>query len=355
MSSGLNAFAVSPNVLGSHHPELNREGETPREPKYLGSGGASPSRLDHVPPIFPRFKPLEMSDRAEIEAFTRQFDPYSDFCFSLLTFYDCGGHTSWCWLNGNFVLRFSDSFGPGIFLTFLGNKNAAATAGRLVEYAVEMGFTPTLWRIPEVTAKAIANESDVFDIGEDRDGFDYVHALHSLVRLEGSESSALRHDVARFKKRHAPHQFVHLDFCDAATQSQLQSVMARWQSFKKDDMTAENYHSALDNCIHHADDFDLLGVGLVIGDSLEGFTMAEDVGNGWLLSHFAAANPSVCGLSGSLLHHLALLGTGFGCTNFNYQEDVGDLGLRRFKMKCAPSGFLRKFSVSRKEGCPCCS
>ena len=312
-------------------------------------------RVGSRQPIFPDFKPLEMRDQAEIEAFTRQFDPYSDFCFSTLILYNGNGHTRWCWLNGNFVLRFSDSFGPGIFLTFLGNKNPAATAARLVEYAVEMGFTPTLWRIPEVTAKAIANESDVFDIGEDRDGFDYVHALHSLVRLEGSESSALRHDVARFKKRHAPHQFVHLDFCDAATQSQLQSVMARWQSFKKDDMTAENYHSALDNCIHHADDFDLLGVGLVIGDSLEGFTMAEDVGNGWLLSHFAAANPSVCGLSGSLLHHLALLGTGFGCTNFNYQEDVGDLGLRRFKMKCAPSGFLRKFSVSRKEGCPCCS
>jgi len=311
--------------------------------------------LCHAAPDFPHFKLLEMSDRTEIEAFTREFDPYSDFCFSLLTFYNCGGHTSWCWLNGNFVLRFSDSFGPGIFLTFLGDKNAAATAAMLVEYAVEMGFTPTLWRIPEVTAKAIANESDDFYMEEDRDGFDYVHALHTLVRLEGSGPSALRRDVTRFKKRHSPHQFVHLDFCDTATESQLQSLMALWQSHKAGDSTVHNYHSALDNCIRHADAFDLLGLGLVIGDSLEGFTMAEDVGNGWLLSHFAAANPSVCGLSSSLLHQLALLGTGFGFTNFNYQEDVGDPGLRRFKMKCAPTGFLRKFSVSRKEGFPCCS
>ena len=334
-------LCVSPNILVRAQPHP--------------SGSHLQHARGHSAPIFPHFKPLEMSDRAEIGAFTREFDPYSDFCFSLLTFYNCGGHTNWCWLNGNFVLRFSDSFGPGIFLTFLGNKNPAATAARLVEYAVEMGFTPTLWRIPEVTAKAIGDESDDFSMEEDRDGFDYVHALHTLVRLEGSGSSALRSDVTRFKKRHSPHRFVDLDFCDKATQAQLQSLMALWQSYKKEDRTAENYHGALDNCIHHADDFDLLSIGLVIGDSLEGFTMAEDIGNGWLLSHFAAANPSVCGLSGSLLHHLALLGTGLGCTNFNYQEDVGDSGLRRFKMKCAPTGFLRKFSVSRKEGFPCCS
>lgn len=85
-----------------------------------------------------------MSDRDEIEAFTQQFDPCSDFCFSLLTFYNCGGHTRWCWLNGNLVLRFSDSFGPGIFLTFLGNKNETATAASLIKYAMKMDFTPTL-------------------------------------------------------------------------------------------------------------------------------------------------------------------------------------------------------------------
>lgn len=73
-------------------------------------------------PLFPHFKPLEMADRSAIEAFTHQFDPYSDFCFSTLLFYDASGHTRWCWLHGNLVLLFNDEFGPGTFLTFLGSE-----------------------------------------------------------------------------------------------------------------------------------------------------------------------------------------------------------------------------------------
>jgi len=304
---------------------------------------ASPSRRSH---LFPNFKPLEMNDRAEIEAFTRRFDPYSDFCFSLLTFYNCGEHTSWCWLNENLVLRFSDSFGPGVFLTFLGTHRVAATADVLINYAVEMGFTPVLWRIPEVTAKALAQESEAFFIEEDRDGFDYVYALDSLARMDGPAFCALRRDLNQIKRRHSPHEFVELDLRDATTRRDLQSVMTLWNAHKQAEGTVENYHRALDNCLRHAGAFDLIGLGAIVGDSLAGFTLAEQIGNGWMLSHFAVAAPRLSGVSGSLLHQLALAGVNLGFANLNYQEDVGDPGLRRFKMKCVP-GFLRKFSVSR--------
>ncbi len=122
------------NRMGSHGSQFSPE--APARNKLLIR---HPGR-----PVFPNFKPLEMADRSEIEAFTRQFEPYSDFCFSVLTFYNCDGHTGWCWLNGNLVMRFSDSFGPGIFLTFLGTEQAAATASALINYANEMNYAPAL-------------------------------------------------------------------------------------------------------------------------------------------------------------------------------------------------------------------
>lgn len=90
----------------------------------------------------------------------------------------------------------------------------------------------------------------------------------------------------------------------------------------------------------------MAGVGVIVGDSLVRFFISERVNNDWLLSHFAAANPEFTDVSGYLLHYIAQSNYRLGFRHYNSQEDVGDPGLRRFKMKCAPNGFLRKFSVS---------
>ena len=96
------------------------------------------------------------------------FEPYSDFCFSTLLLYDRDHRTRWCWLNGNLVLRLHDGFGPGEYLTFLGRHQAAATASTLIEYAYQAGCSPTLERVPEPTAQAIAHGNGGLLVEEDR-------------------------------------------------------------------------------------------------------------------------------------------------------------------------------------------
>jgi len=300
-------------------------------------------------PCFPDFKPLEMADRPAIEAFTRQFDPYSDFCFSTLTFYDCGNHTSWCWLNGNLVLRLNDSFGPGAYLTFLGCEQASATANTLIAYAQRTDCSPVLWRVPDVAARAIARESDGLQIEEDRDGFDYIYLTEQIARLEGSALHDLRRDVSRFERRHPHHRFVQFDLGDTATHALLRPAISAWQSNKSATGTMQNYCRALETCLRDARHFDLLCVGVVIGDVLAGFLINERIREGWFINHFGATNPEFTGLSAWLYHRMAGCGMKLGCIHSNRQEDLGDPGLRRFKMKCAPSGFLRKFSIRRKE------
>ncbi len=303
-------------------------------------------------PVFPHFKPLEMSDRSAIEAFTRQFEPYSDFCFSTLYFYDSDQRTRWCWLNGNLVLCLHDGFGPGEYLTFLGNNRAAATAGTLIEHARRTNCSLALHRVPEITALAIAQENTGLLIGEDRAGFDYIYSSDLLARLNGSPFYKLRRDASRFKRRHPQHRFVTLNLSNASVCSQLQPSISTWLSQKNATRTVQDYHHALERCLEHARHFDFLSFGVVVNGSMAGFTIAQSPTRNWLLSHFVVANPAFIGLSGCMLNYLALCGSALGCAHLNYQEDVGDPGLRRFKMTCVPSRFLKKFSISRFQAEP---
>ena len=298
-------------------------------------------------PIFPNFKPLEMSDRAAIEAFTQRFEPYSDFCFSTLIFYDINHHTYWCWLNGNLVLRFCDSFGPGTYLTFLGVEEPAATADALIDYAAAMDYSMTLSRVPEVTAQAIESESDCFNIEEDRDAFDYVYVTNPLARLESHAFATHRRKIGLFQRQHPQHHLVHLDLGSFKELASVRSTLAQWRPLKHGTDTLAFYCSALEICLSHASAFHLDALGLFVDNAMVGFNLTERMRGRWLLSHFQAFDPTFRTASTFLFHQMVDHASGLGLQHFNYQEDMGYPGLRRYKTDWSPSGFLRKFSVSQ--------
>ena len=301
-------------------------------------------------PLFPDFKPLEMSDRPAIEAFTEQFEPYSDFCFSTLTFYNINNSTHWCWLNGNLVLRFCDAFGHGVngtYFTFLGCEQAATTANTLIVYAQQTNCSPILWRVPEISTQAIRRENETLRIDESRDGFDYIYSTDALARLIGPTFIKARNDVSRFKRRYPQHRFATFDLRNESTYEQLRRTISSWQSNKSATVMMDYNCRAFEACLHNAQHFDLHCLGVVINDSLVGFLIYEQIRKEWLIGHFGITNLEFTGLFDYLLHHMIEHGQKLGCTHYNNQEDLGHPGLRHFKMKYAPSGFLRKFRISQ--------
>lgn len=54
-------------------------------------------------PTFPEFKPIEITDKEEVENFTKNYPPYSDFNFISLFCWDVDGKRRLSWLNGNWV------------------------------------------------------------------------------------------------------------------------------------------------------------------------------------------------------------------------------------------------------------
>ncbi len=63
------------------------------------------------------------------------------------------------------------------------------------------------------------------------------------------------------------------------------------------------------------------------------------------MTHFCMADPAFTNLSGFLLNQIGKWGAQVGYKYLNFQEDMGEEGLRRFKTERAPSSLLRKFSI----------
>jgi len=307
-----------------------------------------------IAPFFPNFKPLEMSDRAAIEPFTQRFEPYSDFCFSTLIFYNINNHTHWCWLNGNLVLRFCDPFGPGTYLTFLGAEQPAATADAIIDYAAEMNYSTTLWRVPEITAQAIECENSHLEIKAERNTFDYVYLTNRLSRLETHAFAAHRRKIRQFQRKHFKYKLVHLDLRCCTELMSVRSTLAQWCPLKHGTDTLKYYCSAFETCLCHTGRFRLEAMGLFVDDSMVAFNLSERIRGDWLLSHFQAFDPIDRAASTFLLHEMVHHASGLGLQHFNFQEDMGHPGLRRYKTDWSPCGFLRKYSVSKAKDCAAC-
>lgn len=305
----------------------------------------SPASLITSNPLFPHFKKLELVDRNAIEAFTAQFEPYSDFCFSTLWFYDIGQHTTWCWLNGNLVVSHADVFVPGKALTILGSNHLVETTKELLTYAVQFGYSTELWRVPEVVATELQGH---FTISECRDSFDYCYSVDRLGTLPSVGNSELRRKINIFTREFPDCEVSILDINNFNVRQELYSVITSWRGIKTVNATLNQYCLAAERCLDHATDLDISILGAIQNNRLLGYLLLEPRTNKWLFSHFSANIPGAENISSYLLHHSCRYGMTIGATKINLQEDLGNQGIRRYKMSCTPEGFLRKYSVGLK-------
>src|SRR3989344_9175835 len=95
-------------------------------------------------PKFPQFKNLELSDKKDVEKFTSQFPPYSDFNFVSMWSWDVKGEMRLSTLNDNLVVRFTDYLTGKPFYSFLGNNKVNETAQTLINLSKKEGLKPEL-------------------------------------------------------------------------------------------------------------------------------------------------------------------------------------------------------------------
>lgn len=293
-------------------------------------------------PAFPAFKRIELADRADVEAYTSRFEPFSDFNFTSLWAWDVSGDRMISQLNGNLVVRFSDYRTDELFLSFLGDRAPNDTARRLIEYSGKLGLAAELRLVPEIS---IADTSPL-RWREDRDNFDYLYATRQHVDLTGPEFKRARNFVRKFE-RDCPHAtFQPIDPTAPGTREKIIDLLERWAQSRNDGSSEiEHEREAIKRLLNTISQHPVLVTAVFASDLLLAFSLDEMLPNNHCICHFWKADTAYAGIYDYLLHHKARCYSDRGVAYLNYEQDLGIEGLRKSKTAYRPVSFLKKYRI----------
>ena len=297
-------------------------------------------------PTFPEFKKLELSDREEVESFTKRFPPYSDFNFVSMWGWDVKGDMEISNLNNNLVVRFTDYLTGEPFYSFLGDTLVTETATELLTFAREKGMSPVLKLLPEETAKLI--QSDAISVREDRDNFDYIHKIDDLKQYAGADFKQKRQEVNSFLQNNPDVTHRELDLRDVETREHAKTVFCKWAENKKQDGELYDNHEELFflKLLSLAESHNLVSTGVFRGQDLLGFMVTEPLPSGYTVGHAAKTDSSIKGVNAYLMKANSEILTSHGCHLLNYEQDLGLPNLRDGKNRFRPVAFLKKYQAS---------
>lgn len=297
-------------------------------------------------PEFPQFKEIELTDKALIEKLTHKFKPYSDFNFSSLWAWNIKTKTKISLLNDNLVILFNDYITNKPILSFIGLNKAIETAETLLKFSHEHKYNDSLRLIPEEVAEALSKAN--FTVKADQDSFDYIYPIANLANMNNWPKSGSRKKIRQFIKKH-PNYSVKLSSIQKVNKEEHLKMFQKWAENKEIPNFFElNEYKAFKKFLELGDS-KIKVVSLYVDNILVGFTVYETQTEDYVLSHFAKAdNHFHKGTNDVLNWEEAKLLDAQDFKYYNWEQDLGLLGLRKSKEKYKPSFFLKKFTVKKK-------
>ena len=298
-------------------------------------------------PQFPEFKKLELSDKADVELFTKDFPFYSDFSFVSMWSWDTKGEMRISQLHGNLVVKFTDYVTSEPFYSFIGTNSVSDTAALLIEVGKVLGQDSVLKLIPEETAKLLP--VDEFEILEDRNNFDYIHSIKDWSGYAGGDFARKRNEVNALLAEHPTITAREIDLKESTVSESILHLFDIWIEGKvaEGKVYEENEKIAFTRLLKTNLD-SLNCVGLFLDERLVGFCIYEMGPRGYVMGHSSKTDKNIHGSNAYLVQAMARIIESQGGLFFNYQQDLGVAGLRTAKERFRPVSFLKKYIVKPK-------
>ena len=294
-------------------------------------------------PEFPKFKPLELSDRTAIEAITKTYPPYSDFNFTSMWSWDIKGEMRISQLNGNLVVRFSDYTTGEPFYSFLGNTKPSDTANQLLDLCKRQGLEPILKLVPESSVSEL--DKSAFIVEEDRDNFDYTYLIDKLRTYDGNKLRAKRNFCNRFKKNYT-YSIEKLDPSNLQIQKRIMDLFDVWRVNKGIAETETlNERKSFHRIFEASGNENIIFVGMFINGDLVGLVVNELLPNDYAILHFEKGDEKYIGIYSGLMLENAKILYALNRKFLNYEQDLGLQGLRLGKRSFQPTNFLKKYTL----------
>ncbi len=296
-----------------------------------------------VIPKFPDFKCLTWNDRADIEHFTKEFPPYSDFNFNSLQSWNINDEMCVSQLNDNLVVQFNDYLTDSPFLSFIGLNDPTGTASTLLEYSRSKLGENALRLLPEVIAERLCRSS--FEITSDRDSFDYIYSIDDLCRLpQWPRKYKATLNLRTFLREYTSYE-CKCCLLNEASADNLRQLYALWASVCRIDHYTTNEYRSFERLIGSV--ANILVVFISIDGILKGFVLYELLTNGYCMAHFNKADISYKGIYEVLHWHSGQILSDHGIQYINFEQDLGISTLRQSKGKYKLHSFLRKVTIKK--------
>ena len=298
-------------------------------------------------PQFPEFKKLELSDKDEIESFTRQFPPYSDFNFVSMWSWDTKSEMRVSWLNCNLVVKFLDYISGEPFLSFLGTTNVNETALKLIEVSKILGFKSELSLVPECAAELLDHER--FAVKEEPNHFDYIYDIPAISKMEDALFKKRRSYIRNFLTYNGAYKV--LDVNSLETREAIEAINNAWTKnrlTKNAKIESSNESLAVKRFLDLDFHDNVVATFLFIETTPVGYSIYEKGTNGYVVCHFGKTDVSYKGVNEYLMKQDSLYLQTQGVHLMNIEQDLGIDGLKRNKMSFSTGIYLKKYSVVLK-------
>ncbi len=293
---------------------------------------------------YPEFKALSLDMRDQVHNRLFQLtDGISEFTFANLYLFRNTYNYQIAELPGNkFILKGTKN-----------NKTFALLPEGLPDYellAEILQTTDYIKCVSETIANSerIALEQINICINEDRDNFDYLYLRKDLALLAGRKYHKKRNLVNAFLNNYS---YKEVRINEENMQDAFY-VLEKWKELKDG---IDGDYEATKEALEKKQILQLCGCMYYVDGKPAAFSLGEEINKGKCYAvHFEKAIEEYKGIYQFINRAFAAI-LPHRFIHINREQDLGDLGLRQAKMSYRPSGFVKKYIISKQEKCKCIS
>lgn len=299
-------------------------------------------------PVFPEFKKLSLSDKDEIESYTKKFPPYSDFHFTIMWSWDINEPVLLSIYKGNLLLRSSDCFSGKSYYSLIGTtQNIEEIIPDCLKWLRVNKLYPTLKWIPEETIHNVKNIT--LSIIDDRDNYDYIYSVNQLHKADGKDFATYRGFINRFKRRYPNLSCKPLNIIQSKIKVQIVELFKRWRNNKSQEKTQCELvfeYKALKKLLKNISQFkSVFALGIYHESELIAFNIIDIMNKEYACIPFIKADTNYKGVYQYLMNETVKNLHDKNIKYINFESDLGIPSLRASKLSFRPIQFLKKFTI----------
>ena len=301
-------------------------------------------------PHFPKFDQLNFTHKPIVKKAMEKLPPYSDHNFNGMWAWDINNVIAISQLNNNLIFKLHDYLTDNLFYSFIGTSLVSQTMKALLNTSAEQSnVLNKLKMIPEACLKKVTDPIS-FTITQDIDNFDYILSADHLATMKGRRLRGKRNFINRYNKKYlSKTKVIDIDLSYKRYQEEIFRLIEEWQmksSQEKND--TENELMSIKKVFRDIKYLDFHGIGILINNKLEAFSIDEISNNQYGIIHYEKANTDFIGLFAFLKQQSAIRFQSQGVKYINYEQDMGIKNLRKAKKSYNPIHMLKKYIVEIK-------